>query len=72
MAKENKEEQKRILTELMEADQKNGLYDHIGDTNKMVTAVQFLLDKIIQSNASKSGDVVLHGYLSNADIEKAK
>ena len=47
MAKQNKEEQKRILTELMEADQKNGLYDHIGDTNKMVTAVESFAKELI-------------------------
>ena len=33
-----KEQQKKLLTEIMEEDQKNGLYDNrIGDTNKMVT-----------------------------------
>lgn len=31
------EEQKKLLIEIMEADEKDGLYDHIGDTNKMVT-----------------------------------
>lgn len=38
MAQQNKDEQKKLLIEIMEADAKDGLYeDHIGDTNKMVT-----------------------------------
>lgn len=40
---ENKEEQKKLLIEIMDADAKDGLY-HIGDTNKMVTAVEWLID----------------------------
>ena len=41
MSQQNKDEQKKLLIEIMEADQKNGLYeDHIGDTNKMVVAQQ--------------------------------
>ena len=36
------------------------------------TAVEFLLDCIIDSNASKFGDVVLHRILLNNDIDKAK
>jgi CHAD domain-containing protein len=55
----NKEEQKRLLTEIMDADAKDGIYeptvskmettqqkDHIGDTNKMVTAVEWLLKNL--------------------------
>jgi hypothetical protein len=41
----NKEEQKKLLTEIMDDDAKDGLY-HIGDTNKMVTAVEFLLSEL--------------------------
>jgi hypothetical protein len=41
----NKEEQKKLLTEIMEADAKDGLY-HIGDTNKMVTAVEWLIENL--------------------------
>jgi hypothetical protein len=44
----HKEEQKRLLTEIMEADAKDGLY-HIGDTNKMVTAVEWF-DNQMQSS----------------------
>ncbi len=41
MSQQNKDEQKKLLIEIMEADQKNGLYeDHIGDTNKMVVVQQ--------------------------------
>jgi hypothetical protein len=40
----NKEEQKKLLTEIMDADAKDGLY-HIGDTNKMVTAVEWLAER---------------------------
>jgi len=57
----NKEEQKKLLTEIMNADDKDGLY-HIGDTNKMVTAVEWL-------------ELVYHsqqGYLSERDFKEAK
>jgi len=37
----NKEEQKKLITEIMNEDAKDGLY-HIGDTNKKVTAVEWL------------------------------
>jgi len=33
----DKQKQEKLLIEIMEADAKDGLYDHIGDTNKMVT-----------------------------------
>lgn len=36
------------------------------------TAVDWLLEKIIESNASKCGDVLLKNFLSNQDIEQAK
>ena len=42
----NKEEQKKLLTEIMDADAKDGLY-HIGDNNKMVTAVEWLRSKLL-------------------------
>jgi len=49
-AKQMEAEQKKLLTEIMEADQKSGLYeDHIGDTNKMVTAVEWFIDAITES-----------------------
>jgi hypothetical protein len=41
----NKEQQKKLLTEIMDDDDKDGLY-HIGDTNKMVTAVEWLIKKL--------------------------
>ena len=44
MAQQNKDEQKKLLTEIMEADQKNGLYDIPGVEKKM-TAVEWLVDK---------------------------
>lgn len=57
----SKEEQKKLLTEVMDADAKDGLYeptvskmettqqkDHIGDTNKMVTAVEWLVEQLRQ------------------------
>jgi ribosomal protein S7 len=37
--------QKKLLTEIMDADAKDGLY-HIGDTNKMMTAVEWLMDNL--------------------------
>lgn len=39
----NKEQQKKLIVEIMQADEKDGLYDHIGYTNKMVTAVEWLI-----------------------------
>ena len=33
----DKKEQAKLITEIMDADAKDGLYDHIVDTNKMVT-----------------------------------
>ena len=38
-------DRKKLLTEIMEADAKDGLY-HIVDTNKMVTAVEWFIDRI--------------------------
>jgi len=38
-------ERKKLITEIMEADAKDGLY-HIGDTNKMITAVEWLIEEI--------------------------
>jgi hypothetical protein len=32
----NKEQQKKLITEIMDLDAKDGLYEHIGETNKMV------------------------------------
>jgi hypothetical protein len=32
----NKESQKELIKEIMDLDAKDGLYDHIGDTNEMV------------------------------------
>lgn len=37
--------QKKLLAEIMEADAKDGLY-HIGDTNKMMTAVEWLIHQL--------------------------
>lgn len=42
----NKEQQKELLKEIMEADAKDGLY-HIGNTNKMVTAVEWFYQRIL-------------------------
>ena len=36
-----KQKQKQLLTEVMNADAKDGLYDHIPDAIKMVTAVEW-------------------------------
>jgi hypothetical protein len=33
----NKESQKELIKEIMDLDAKDGLYDHIGDTNEMVS-----------------------------------
>ena len=40
-----KKEKKRLLTEIIEDDAKDGLY-HIVDTNKMVTAIEWLEEQI--------------------------
>lgn len=46
----DKEQQAKLLTEIVETNQKNGLYeDHIGDTNKMVTAVEWFIEKTTES-----------------------
>ena len=42
---EKKEKQKKLLTEIIEADQKNGLYD-ISDEQKNMTAVEWLLSEL--------------------------
>jgi hypothetical protein len=39
-------EKKRLITEIMEDDAKDGIY-HTGDTNKMVTAVEWLRSKLL-------------------------
>lgn len=45
---QQKEQQKKLLSEIMEADQKNGLYDnHIVETNKMVTAVDWFYQQTV-------------------------
>ena len=38
--------QKQLLTEIMNADAKDGLYDHSVGSNKMVTAVEWLEQSI--------------------------
>lgn len=45
MAQDNKE-QKKLLTEVMNEDAKNGLYDRSVDSNKMVTAVEWFCNNI--------------------------
>ena len=45
----NKETQKQLLTEVMNADAKDGFYDHFPDASKMVTAVEWLEDKLKQN-----------------------
>ena len=40
---QQKSEQKKLLSEVMEADQKNGLYE---EANKMVTAVEWLYQQL--------------------------
>jgi len=72
----NKEEQKRLLTEIMEADAKDGLY-HIGDTNKMVTAVEWLVEQLRQLAFNKKthlgmGDVRVTQGLLDELHEQAK
>jgi predicted transcriptional regulator len=49
----NKEEQKKFIIEVMEADARDGLY-HIGDTNKMVTAVEWLTKQFISFQTIES------------------
>jgi DNA-binding TFAR19-related protein (PDSD5 family) len=62
----NKEQQKELLKEIMEADAKDGLY-HIGNTNKMVTAVEYLFIQLYEKFEMK-GD----GKEMNAILEQAK
>lgn len=44
MAQKN-DKQKLLLTEVMNADAKDGLYDHSVDPNKMVSSVEWLAEK---------------------------
>jgi hypothetical protein len=45
----NKESQKELITEIMELDAKDGLYDHIGDTNEMVNdTVSYTVKELIE------------------------
>jgi N-methylhydantoinase B/oxoprolinase/acetone carboxylase alpha subunit len=67
---QQKEEQKKLLSEIMEADQRDGLYDnHIGDTNKMVTAVEWLIDQIKEHEKKFGIPPTKKGYMNL--IEKA-
>ena len=54
---QNKEQQTKLLIEMMEADAKDGMYDrqtdHIGDSNKMVTAVKYLFDQLWETAKDK-------------------
>lgn len=42
----NKQRQKDTLIDIMNADAKDGLYDHIGEPNKIVSAVEWLVNEI--------------------------
>ena len=64
----NKEKQKKLLTEIMEADAKDGLY-HTGDTNKMVTTVEWFHEKV-KETYSKENRLPL-AYILNL-IKQAK
>jgi len=59
-------EKKRLITEIMEDDAKDGLY-HIGDTNKMVTAVEWLFTQLYEKFEMK-GD----GREMDKILEQAK
>lgn len=51
---QQKEQQKKLLSEIMEADQKSGLYEnHIVETNKMVTAVEWLFQQLWETPKDK-------------------
>ena len=58
MAQQNKEHQKKLLTEIMEADQKNGLYD-IPSIQKKMTAVEWLVRKF---SMELIGEIPLHRW----------
>lgn len=45
------DKQKKLITEVMNADAKDGLYDHVPDTGKMITAVEFLIDGLFGEGA---------------------
>jgi hypothetical protein len=66
----NKEEQKKLLTEIMEADAKDGLY-HIVDTNKMVRAVEWLFTQLYEKFEMK-GDGEKMNEILNKAIEMEK
>jgi hypothetical protein len=44
----NKESQKELIKEIMDLDAKDGLYDHIGDTNEMINDTLNELDKLAE------------------------
>lgn len=71
MAQQNKDEQKKLLIEIMEADQKIGLYeDHIGDTNKMVTAVEWLQMKMATSSPQEMVENINVWFKEAKQMEK--
>ena len=49
-----KEEQKKLITEIMNDDAKDGLYDHNVGLNKMVTAVDWLVEQIKSDQNQKA------------------
>ena len=72
MTQQNKEEQKKLLSEIMEADQRDGLYDnHIGDANKMVTAVEWLAKIYLQTKKIDSFDIEQAKELHKADVMRS-
>jgi len=47
-----KEMQKRLITEIMEEDAKDGLYEHIGDVNKMIEISDEQLENILHTSGN--------------------
>lgn len=69
MEKQNKEQQKKLLTEIMEADQKNGLYD-ISDEQTNMTAVEWLAKEL--ENYGNPQACEINWEILDAFINKAK
>jgi hypothetical protein len=66
----NKEQQKELLKEIMEADARDGLYHNVY-TNKMVTAVEWLFTQLYEKFEMK-GDGEKMNKILNKAIEMEK
>jgi hypothetical protein len=63
----SKEQQKQLITEIMDLDAKDGLYEHIGDVNKMIEVSDEEIEKAMEKHINNDLDLyesLVDGHIS--------